>query len=46
MKLIKEFTDILREIVSSGDEEQLRRLEEIIRAHTTPPEGMETRFLH
>ena len=32
MELLKELTQILREIIGSGDEESLRRLEETIRA--------------
>jgi hypothetical protein len=32
MELLKELTDILQEIIGSGDEESLRRLEETIRA--------------
>jgi hypothetical protein len=32
MQLIKEITEILRKIISSGDEEKLRQLQEIVRA--------------
>ena len=32
IKLLKELTQLLREIIGSGDEESLRRLEETIRA--------------
>ena len=32
MELLKDITEILREILSSGDEEGLRRLEHTIRA--------------
>jgi hypothetical protein len=32
MELLKELTHILQEIIGSGDEESLRRLEETIRA--------------
>ena len=32
MELLKDLTQILQEIIRSGDEESLRRLEEIIRA--------------
>jgi hypothetical protein len=32
MELLKELTQILREIIGSGDEESLRRLKETIRA--------------
>ena len=32
MELLKDITQMLREILSSGDEEGLRRLEETIRA--------------
>jgi len=32
MELLKDFTQILQEIIGSGDEESLRRLEETIRA--------------
>ena len=32
MELLKELTQILQEIIRSGDEESLRRLEETIRA--------------
>ena len=32
MELLKELTQILREIIGSGDEESLRRMEETIRA--------------
>ena len=32
MELLKELTQILQEIIGSGDEESLRRLEETIRA--------------
>ena len=32
MQLLKDITQMLREILSSGDEEGLRRLEETIRA--------------
>ena len=32
MELLKELTQILREIIGSGDEESLHRLEETIRA--------------
>ena len=32
MELLKDLTQILREIIGSGDEESLRRLEETIRA--------------
>ncbi len=32
MELLKELTQILREIIGSGDEESLRRLEETIHA--------------
>ena len=32
MELLKELTDILREIISSGDEEGLQRLQEMVRA--------------
>lgn len=32
MELLKEITEILREILSSGDEEGLRHVEETIRA--------------
>ncbi len=32
MKLLKDLTDILREMIGSGDEESLRRLEETIHA--------------
>jgi hypothetical protein len=32
MELLKELTQLLREIIGSGDEESLRRLEETIRA--------------
>ena len=33
MELLKELTHILQEIIGSGDEESLRRLEETIRAN-------------
>jgi hypothetical protein len=46
MQLIKELTDILREIISSGDEERLRRLEEIVRRYTAARKGVENRLLH
>ena len=32
MELLKDLTEILREIIGSGDEERFRRLEETIRA--------------
>lgn len=32
MELLKDLTEILREIIGSGDEESFRRLEETIRA--------------
>ena len=32
MELLKELTQILREIIGSGDEESLRQLEETVRA--------------
>ncbi len=32
MKLLKDLTEILREMIGSGDEESLRRLEETIHA--------------
>ena len=32
MELLKELTQILQEIIGSGDEESLRRLEQTIRA--------------
>jgi len=32
LELLKDLTQILQEIIRSGDEESLRRLEEIIRA--------------
>ncbi len=32
MKLLKDLTEILREMIGSGDEESFRRLEETIRA--------------
>jgi hypothetical protein len=32
MELLKELTDILREIISSGDEENLQRLRQMVRA--------------
>jgi hypothetical protein len=32
MELLKELTDILREIISSSDEESLQRLQQMVRA--------------
>jgi hypothetical protein len=46
MKLIKKFTEILREIISTGDEERFRRLEEIVRAYDNSHQDVENRFLH
>lgn len=46
MKLIKEFTEILREIISSNDEEKFRQLEEIVRAYNRPQPKVENRVLH
>jgi hypothetical protein len=46
MKLIKEITEILREIISSGDEERLRQLQEIVRAFNESRQRLESRALH
>lgn len=46
MKLIKEITEILREIISSGDEERLRQLQEIVRAFNESRQRVESRALH
>jgi hypothetical protein len=36
MELLKELTEILREIISSGDEESFRKLQEFIRSLREP----------
>lgn len=46
MKLIKEITEILREIISSGDEERLRQLQQIVRAFNDSRQPMGSRALH
>jgi hypothetical protein len=46
MKLIKEITEILREIISAGDEERLRQLQEIVRAFNESRQRVESRALH
>jgi hypothetical protein len=46
MGLIKEITDILREIISSGDEESFRQLQEIVRAFNDSRRHAESRALH
>ena len=46
MELIKEMTQILREIIASGDEERLRQLKEIIHALNDPRQNLGGRALH
>jgi hypothetical protein len=46
MRLIKEILEILREIISSGDEESLRRLQEIVRAFVESRQDVGNRALH
>jgi hypothetical protein len=46
MKLIKEITDILREIISSGDEERFRQLQELVHAFNDSRQQVGSRALH
>ena len=46
MELIKEITEMLREIISSGDEERFRQLQEIVRAFNHARQHMGNRALH
>ena len=47
MELLKELTQILQEIIRSGDEESLRRLEETIRApETWSPTSLSCSFVY
>jgi len=46
MKLIKEITDVLREIISSNDEESLRQLQQIVRAFIEARHDLGNRALH
>ena len=46
MELIKEITDILREIIASGDEQGFRRLKEIVRVFKDSRQSVESRALH
>ena len=46
MKLIKEITDVLREIISSNDEESLRQLQQIVRAFIDVRHDTGSRALH
>jgi hypothetical protein len=46
MELLKELTQILQEIIRSGDEESLRRLEETIRALDENRRKLGGRTLH
>jgi hypothetical protein len=46
MQLIKEITEILREIISSGDEQRFRQLQEIVRVFKDSRHSQESRALH
>ena len=46
MELIKEITQILREIIASGDEERFRQLQEIIHALNDSRQDLGSRALH
>lgn len=46
MELLKEITEMLRDIIASGDEERFRRLQEVVRALNESRQSVESRALH
>ena len=45
MELLKELVEILREIISSGDEESLQRLQQMVRSMQKPASNPATAFI-